>query len=459
MSTLTLEKLTGRMERLPFSKIHKKVFSLAAMGYLFDAYDVALLGFIMPLMSKELHLTPVQIGFTFSIGLFGMLIGALIAGTLADKFGRLKIFQYTLLTFAIATGLTAFAPNYTILLVLRFITGLGLGGEQPVVFTFLSEMVPNEYRGRVNGMTEAMWGFGTLLAATTAFFVLPVFGWRMTFAFGVLPAILVWFFRLGIPESPRWYMIKGQIDKAEQQLIMIEKIVEGEKGPLSEPQIVAPITLLTGYKHAALMKPVFLKRSVVLWALWFFSMFGFWGVTSWMPTLIKQAGYSLYASIGFVFIMNLVWVPSGIVSSILMDKIGRKTPLTVYLVLGGIVTLLYGWVLANHIGGVAALLSCGMAVIFCMAGAFPVIFAYTPENYPTEIRGTGTGTANAWGRVGGILAPTIVGFLYPIIGLTYTLGVVAAAFALGGVVMALWGIETKNKILEEISNVNFTANV
>lgn len=254
-------------------------------------------------------------------------------------------------------------------------------------------------------------------------------------------------------------MIKGQIDKAEQQLIMIEKIVEGEKGPLSEPQIVAPITLLTGYKHAALMKPVFLKRSVVLWALWFFSMFGFWGVTSWMPTLIKQAGYSLYASIGFVFIMNLVWVPSGIVSSILMDKIGRKTPLTVYLVLGGIVTLLYGWVLANHIGGVAALLSCGMAVIFCMAGAFPVIFAYTPENYPTEIRGTGTGTANAWGRVGGILAPTIVGFLYPIIGLTYTLGVVAAAFALGGVVMALWGIETKNKILEEISNVNFTANV
>lgn len=457
MSALTLEQLTGRMERLPFSKIHKKIFSLAALGYLFDAYDVALLGFIMPLMSKELNLTPVQIGFTFSIGLLGMLIGALVGGALADRFGRLKVFRYTLLTFALATGLTAFAPNYSILLVLRFITGLGLGGEQPVVFTFLSEMVPNKYRGRANGITEAMWGFGTLLAAAVAFLVLPVFGWRVTFAWGVIPAILVWFLRLGIPESPRWYMIRGQIDKAEQQLITIEKSVEAEKGPLSEPQAVAPIKLHLGNNHITLLKPAFAKRTVILWAMWLFSMFGFWGVTSWMPTLIAKAGYSLYASIGFVFIMNLVWVPSGIISSIIMDKIGRKTPLSVYLVLGGIVTLLYGWVLANHIGGVAALLSCGMAVVFCMAGTFPILFAYTPENYPTEIRGTGTGTANAWGRVGGILAPTIVGYLYPIIGLTYTLGVVAAAFALGGVVMALWGMETKNKTLEEITNINATA--
>jgi putative MFS transporter len=370
---------------------------------------------------------------------------------LADKFGRLRVYQYTLLTFALATGLTAIAPNYTVLLVLRFITGLGLGGEQPVVFTFLSEMVPSDIRGRINGLTEAMWGFGTLFAAGLTFFVLPNFGWRLTFAFGVIPALLVWFLRLGIPESPRWYMIVGKTDKAEAQLQMIEKAVEAERGALPEPKIVPSMKKVSGNSYKVLLNPIYAKRTLVLWGIWFCSMFAFWGVTSWMPTLIKQAGYSLYASIGYTFIINLVWVPSGVIGAILCDKIGRKKPMTTYMLIGGVITIIYGWVLANTIGGVGALLACGIGVIACMAGSFPIIFGYTPENYPTEIRASATGMSNAWGRVGGILAPTIVGFFYPIVGLTYTIAILAVGIALGGVIMAVWGLETKDKTLEELT--------
>lgn len=450
MSTLTNEALVGRMERLPLARIHKKIFALAAAGYLFDAYDVALLSFIMPQLSKDLGLTPVQIGLVISAGVLGMLFGALIGGTIADRFGRLRVFQYSLVLFAVSTGLTAFANNLETLLILRFITGLGLGGEQPVVFTFVSEMVPNKYRGRLNGMTEAMWGFGTLFAAGATFLVLPVFGWRWAFATGVLPALIIWFFRLGVPESPRWFIINGRPEKAQEELVKIEKAVEAEIGTLPKPLVVGNIVQQNG-SFSVLFRPAYYKRTIMLWLLWFCAMFGYWGLTSWMPTLLKQIGYSIYASIGFVFIMNLVWVPSGFLGSYLSDKIGRKKPIIFYLICAGITTLLYGWAMQNRMP-TEFLLTCGILVVLFMAGAFAVLFAYTPENYPTEVRGTGTGSANAMSRVGGFLAPTLVGYLYPTLGLYATLGIVAVGFVVGGIVVALLGEETKGQALESISS-------
>ncbi|NPV89956.1 MAG: MFS transporter [Firmicutes bacterium] len=450
-SILTLESLVGRMERLPFSGIHKKVFGLSAAGYLFDAYDMALLSFIMPALSKDLNLSAVQTGLVFSVSFLGMLCGALLGGTLSDHLGRLKVFKYTLLIFSFATAITGLVQSYEALLVLRFITGFGLGGEQPVVFTYVSEMVPNQYRGRLNGLTEAMWGFGMLLAAGVTFFIVPVYGWRWAFFAGILPACLIWYFRLGIPESPRWFMIKGQHHDAERQLELIEKEVEKELGKsLPEPKPVDKIHTEKGVKFSVLFRPLYSKRTIMLWLLWFCALFGYWGLNTWLPTLLKQAGYSMYASIGYVFIMNTVWVPSGILGSYLSDRIGRKYPIVFYLVFAGITTLVYGWALTQQLP-LGIMLSCGIAAVLFMAGAFAVIYAYTPENYPTEVRGTGTGTANGWGRIGGMIAPTVVGYLYPIIGLYFTLGAVASAFVLAAIVVAMLGTETKGKNLEAIS--------
>ena len=275
---LTLESLVGRMERLPFSRIHKKIFALSAAGYLFDAYDMALLSFIMPALSKELKLSALQIGLTFSISFLGMLIGALVGGTIADRFGRLRVFKYTLLIFSFATAATGFVQTYEALLVLRFITGLGLGGEQPVVFTYVSEMVPNQYRGRLSGLTEAMWGFGMLLAAGVTFAIVPNLGWRAAFFVGVLPAVLIWFFRMGIPESPRWFMIKGDPKEAAVQLEKIESQVESELGhTLPEAKPVASINIEKGNKYSVLFRPAYRKRTIMLWLLWFTALFGYWG--------------------------------------------------------------------------------------------------------------------------------------------------------------------------------------
>ena len=155
----------------------------------------------------------------------------------------------------------------------------------------------------------------------------------------------------------------------------------------------------------------------------------------------------MVASIGYVLIMNLVWIPSGMFGSYLADKVGRKIPIVVYLCMAGVTSILYGWALGNKLP-VEIMLTCGSLSVFFLAGAYSCVYAYTPENYPTEVRGTGTGTAMSWGRIGGVLAPTIVGYLYPIIGLYMTLTVVAICFIVAGIAVGLLGAETKGKSLE-----------
>ncbi len=452
--TLTAEELVGRMERLPFSRVHKKIFSLTAAGYLFDAFDIMLLSFVMPALAKDLGLTPVQIGLSFSISFLGMFVGALSGGILADYFGRLKVFKVTLLTFSIATFATGFITSYEALLVMRFLTGLGLGAEQPVVFTYNSEMMPSEYRGRLNGLTEALWGGGVLTAAAVALWLVPTYGWRSAFFAGVVPALLVWFLRKGIPESPRWYMVKGDPKSAEEHLTQLEDAIKLETGKeLAEPSVVNKIHAEAGNKMAVIFKPSYLRRTMMLWMLWFCLMFGYWGLNTWLPTLLKQSGYSTFASIGYVLVMNLVWIPSGLFGSYLADKVGRKIPIVVYLVLAGVTSILYGWALTQKLP-VEIMLTCGSLSVLFLAGAYSVIYAYTPENYPTEVRGTGTGTAMAWGRIGGVLAPTVVGFLYPVIGLYLTLSVVGSGFVLASLAVALLGTETKGKNLESCNTTN-----
>ena len=446
--TFTAEELVGRMERLPFSRMHKKIYSLTAAGYLFDAFDIMLLSFVMPALAKDLGLTPVQIGLSFSVSFLGMFCGALSGGILADMFGRLKIFKVTLLTFSVATFMTGFVNSYEMLLVLRFLTGLGLGAEQPVVFTYNSEMMPSAYRGRLNGMTEALWGGGVLTAAAVSLLLVPTYGWRAAFFAGVVPALLVWFLRKGIPESPRWYIVKGDNKTAEEQLAQMEEAIEKETGTkLPPPQEVAKIQSQSGNTMAVIFKPAYMRRTMMLWILWFCLMFGYWGLNTWLPTLLKNSGYSTFASIGYVLVMNLVWIPSGLFGSYLADKVGRKMPIVVYLILAGITGILYGWAL-THKMPVEMMLTCGSLSVLFLAGAYSVVYAYTPENYPTEVRGTGTGTAMSWGRIGGILAPTVVGYLYPIIGLYMTLTVVSMGFVLASLAVAFLGTETKGKNLE-----------
>jgi putative MFS transporter len=442
------------MERLPLSRIHKRIFFLTAAGYLFDAYDISLLSFIMPALSADLHLSPAQIGLTFSTTFAGMFVGTILSGKAADQFGRLTVFKFTLLLFSLATAATAFVRNYELLLLLRFVTGLGLGGEQPVSFTYVSEMMPSKYRGRAAGFVEAMWGFGAMLAGGVALVLVPKFGWQSAFLAGILPAVLIWFFRLGIPESPRWFIIKNRTDEAGARLLQIEAEVKremaGELPAIARTSFVQPLNWNAGI--AALFSPSYRKRTVMFCLVWFFSLFAFWGVNTWIPTLLKQSGYSLFASIGVFFLMNTMGVPGSLIGAYLADRVGRKRPMVIYWLLAAVTTVLYGWALSAHLA-VGFMLGFGIIAIMLMLGGFAILYAYTPENYPTEIRATGTGLANSMGRIGAMVSPSLVGALYPIVSLFATICFVATGFVVAALSVAVLGVETRGKTLEAISTV------
>lgn len=450
-NALTQHELVARMERLPLSKVHKRIFLLTAGGYLFDAYDIVLLSFVMPALAADLHLSAPQIGLVFSATFAGMFAGALLGGIAADYFGRLRVFKYTLLLFSATTAATGLVHSFEMLLALRFITGLGLGGEQPVSYTYASEMMPPQYRGRIVGIIEAMWGFGAMLAGAVALILVPNYGWQAAFFAGALPAVLVWFFRLGIPESPRWFMIRNRPAEAEAQLKRIEMEVQRELGAELPP--VAPLAFvkpMTGQRGlGALFSPTYRRRTAMLGVVWFFAMFGFWGINTWIPTLLKQAGYSLFASIGVFFLINTMGVPGSLIGAYLSDKVGRRIPIAAYWVFAAATTVLYAWALSQHVH-VAVMLGFGIVAVMLMLGGFAVLYAYTPENFPTEIRGAGTGFANSMGRIGAMSSPALVGVLYPVLGLFATIGIIAAGFVVAALSVLAFGVETRGKSLEAI---------
>lgn len=392
---------------------HKKLLGIAGTGWMFDAMDVGMLSFIIAALKIEWNLSPEQMGWIGSINSIGMAVGALVFGLMADKIGRKSVFILTLLLFSLGSGASAFATSLTLFLVLRFIIGAGLGGELPVASTLVSESVPAEKRGRIVVLLESFWAFGWLVAALISRFVIPSFGWQVALLISALPALYTLYLRMGIPDSPRFTSVKGQ----------------GRSNVLSN---IAKIWS-KGYSRQTLM----------LWILWFCVVFSYYGMFLWLPSVMEMKGFSLIRSFEYVLIMTLAQLPGYYTAAWFIEKFGRKFVLVVYLI---------GTALSAYFFGTASttslLLVSGILLSFFNLGAWGGLYAYTPELYPTSIRGTGSGIAAAVGRVGGIFGPLLVGYLVAqktsisMIFTIFCISVLIGAFA-----VLFLGKETKNKEL------------
>lgn len=188
------------LENLPFTRAHGKLLGISGLGWALDAMDVGLISFVMAALIKEWHLSPTEASWLGSIGFVGMALGATFGGLLADKLGRRYIFALTLLIYGLATGASALATSLGVLLVFRFLVGLGLGAELPVASTLISEFSPRAIRGRVVVALEAFWALGWILAALIGTFIVPqANGWRWALAIGLIPAIYSLVIRMGTP--------------------------------------------------------------------------------------------------------------------------------------------------------------------------------------------------------------------------------------------------------------------
>jgi putative MFS transporter len=446
-----------RLDRLPLSGFHWRLLWASGLGWMFDAMDVGIVTFVLASLKESWSLTPQQVGNIASVGLFGMFLGAVGAGVLSDRLGRKVAFQGGLFLFSLASGLCGLAWGYGSLIFFRLLVGLGLGGVLPVASTLVSELSPSRYRGRLLTLLESFWAYGWVLAAVIAYFVIPRWGWRSAFFLGALPALYVFVLPRLIPESPRFLLGQGRIKEAEEILTRWAGVSGKEKEKGKEKEAPErnrtlssnppfPIRSKVGFRD--LWSPPYLRRTLCLWMLWFFMVYSYYGIFVWLPSLLVASGYTLIRSFRFVLIMTVAQIPGYFSAALLVDRIGRKWVLTSYLFLCAVAAYFFG-----RADTASEILWWGSWMSFFNLGAWGVVYTYTPELYPTRVRGTGCGWAAAFGRLGGILAPLVVGGMLKTWGRSHAeiFGMFALMLILGGLSVALLGEENKGKSLEEIA--------
>lgn len=355
---------------------NRKLLMVAGSGWMFDAMDVGILSFVIAALKIDWDLSVQEMGWIGSINSIGMAVGATIFGLMADRIGRKNVFIITLLLFSLCSGASAFTTSLTVFLILRFLIGMGLGGELPVASTLVSESVPADSRGRTVVLLESFWAVGWLLAAVISYFIIPELGWRWALILSTLPALYALYLRIHLPDSPRF----SAVSKTERPSVTesISKLWSGEYG----------------------------KRTLMLWILWFCVVFSYYGMFLWLPSVMVLKGFSMVPSFGYVLIMTLAQLPGYFSAAWLIEKMGRKFVLVVYLIGTALSAYLFGS--AETLG---LLITAGIFLSFFNLGAWGALYAYTPEQYPTRIRGSGAGMAAAIGRVGGILGPLLVPYL------------------------------------------------
>ncbi|WP_342417562.1 MFS transporter [Paenibacillus sp. FSL R10-2782] len=401
----------SELTSLPPSKKRKLLFS-AGLSWLFDAMDVGLLSFIAAALAKEWHLGSEQVGLLTAMNSIGMVFGAALAGILADRYGRRAILVWTLLIFSIASGLSALATGLGVLLVLRFIAGVGLGGELPVASTLVSESVPVQERGKAVVLLESFWAAGWILSALIAYFVIPKYGWQMAFILGAVPALYALYLRKAVEDSPRY----------KQQSVKL---------PLRE-------------RLASIWAGPNRKSTLMLWILWFTVVFSYYGMFLWLPSIMFMKGFELVKSFEYVLIMTLAQLPGYFTAAYLIEKLGRKFVLIVYLLLTAVSAIWFG---TSETAGM--LLAAGICLSFFNLGAWGAMYAYTPELYPTAVRSTGVGMAAAFGRIGGVIGPFLVGMLVGQgMALQSIFVIFFGAILIGAAVVWLLGTETKNREID-----------
>lgn len=393
----------------------RKLLGIAGAAWMFDALDVGMLSFIIAALKVDeaFLISDVQAGWIGSTQSIGMAIGALLFGAMADKVGRKNILIITLLLFSVGSGLSALVGTISLFFILRFFIGMGLGGELPVASTLVSESVPTERRGRIVVLLESFWAVGWILSAIISYFIIPTFGWRLAVLLSALPAFYALYLRFSLPDSPKY----ESLSKTEKKSLL--------------------------HNMKSVWAKEYSKQTLILWVLWFCVVFSYYGMFLWLPSVMIIKGFSLIKSFQYVLIMTLAQLPGYFTAAWFIEKMGRKFVLITYLI--GTAVSAYFFGAAEQL---PLLITAGICLSFFNLGAWGALYAYTPEQYPTVIRGTGAGMAAAVGRVGGVLGPLLVGYL---VKSGLSIGSIFGIFTIAiliGVIAVAFGKETKNTVLE-----------
>ena len=443
-------QIVGRIERLPVTRRLLLLRMIVGIATFFDAYTVLAIAFAMPQLVTEWSLTPGQVGMIISAGYVGQLFGAVIFGSLAEKFGRLKILFVTIMLFVSMDVACLFAWSAWSMIAFRFLQGVGTGGEVPVASAYINEFIGAEKRGRFFLLYEVIFPIGLMFAGMVGFFLVPVYGWKAMFIVGLVPSVLTIPLRWFMPESPRWLASQGRIAEADAVVKLLEDNARNSGAVLREP-VVSTIdpraTARSDWRE--LFKGIYLKRTVMIWGLWVCAYMINNGLVTWLPTLYKQVfQLPLQTALAYGWITSGVGVIASIICALMIDKVGRKPWYATAFLLATLPLLTLSWLGATSAVEVLILATATYAILQTIAFS---LYLYSAELYPTRLRAVGTGFGSAWLRAGSAVGPIMVGAIVADLGIQYVFAAFAGVALVGGLVTILFAIETKGRVLEELS--------
>ncbi|RAX48211.1 MFS transporter [Arthrobacter sp. AQ5-05] len=436
------------VQNLPWKwGVQGRIFIIGGLGFMFDAWDVTLNGALIPLVAAEWGLDRTTAALLGTGNLVGMALGAFLWGTIADKIGRKKAFTWTLLIFSIFTVAGALAPGFGWFVACRFIAGVGLGGCIPVDYALVGEFTPARQRGRVLTAMDGWWPVGAALSFFVSGWVQATTGnWRLILVVMVLPALLVFWVRRSVPESPLYLVRKGQRDAAAKVIDDLVVRTGATVTPYTLPEPEAAPRLSAGSWLEQLVKIWrFSPRiTMVSWSLFLTILLVYYLALTWMPSILADTGMVQSTAFFMTSVMALMGLIGVGIAALLVERVGRKWLLGITGPLSAIILVMVAVTINAPTLALIWLLVFGVVVQI----AVPVLYTYVSELYPTELRGSGFGWASSFSRLGAGFGPLAFAALWPVVGLG-NLFLVAGAMVLGAVIlMAFFAPETKGRALQ-----------
>jgi MFS transporter, putative metabolite:H+ symporter len=436
------------VQELPWRwSVQGKIFLIGGLGFAFDAWDVALTGVMLPLLTRDFALRGLEQGLFAASSLAGMAVGAFCWGTIGDVFGRKRAFTVTLLIFSLFSLLGALSPGFWFLLATRFLAGVGLGGCIPVDYAIVAEFTPRAIRGRVLAGLDLWWPVGATACGLAAIALAPLHSWRAMLLAMVLPALLTFWVRRSVPESPLFLASQGRNDEAR---LVINDLITRTGAQVRPWDVTRPPR--TERETPA----VLVRKFRQVWAYDWRATSAAWGIIVtvlvlyyaalvWLPTILRRQGVGDTASFAVSTGFTAIGLVGVVLSAWLVDAVGRKWTIIVSAVLA-----------AGSMVAFAAMLGLSGARLFwilvfglVIEVTIPAVYCYVPELYPTPLRASGFGWANTASRVASALVPVLFGVvLWPVLGLTWTFVLVGLLVLASMVWLAIAGPETRGVRLD-----------
>jgi putative MFS transporter len=434
----------ARLDRLPFSAFHRRIILLIGTGMFLDACDIymapGVLGALVKAGWSDLATNATFLSATF----IGMLLGTLSSGVLGDRFGRRFSYQFNLLLFGGASLAAAFAPNMTVLIALRFLMGIGLGGEIVIGYSTLSEFMPRAVRGRAVAILSAITNTAVVATGFGGLWIIPSFGWHYMFGIVGIAALFVWVQRKNMPESPRWLESRGRTVEADALLRSIEaEVAKSGTLPPIEPGAAG---IIDAGRFSELFGPDLIRSTILATIVGIVGSISLYGFLSWVPTFLVKQGLSLNSSLAMTALMGLGAPLGGVLAALLADRVSRIKLLITLTLFEAILGVAYVYTQTQ-----AELVAVGFGVTLSAYALVAAGFGlYLPELFPTRLRLRGVSVANCVGRLSGAGIQFVIVALFTSYGVTAVAAFLVSALLIQALALAVLGRETKGRALEDI---------